>query len=305
MKTKPKELVVISGKGGTGKTSIAASFAALADRPVLVDCDVDAADLHLVLEPKVIHREDFSGGKRARVIAERCVGCGKCLELCRFGAVVFDGPGNGEIDGTYRIDPIACEGCGVCAWYCPAKAIEFGPVVNGEWYVSETRFGPMVHAKLGVAEENSGKLVSTVRKQAKELAEQRNLELVIIDGSPGIGCPVIASIGGADLVLVVTEPTLSGLHDMNRVAELTRHFGIPALVCVNKWDLNPQVASEIEQQARRRGLQPAGRVRYDRAVTEAQIRQQAVVEYQENGCAEDIRRVWTLVISELRKPKGG
>jgi MinD superfamily P-loop ATPase len=300
MASRPEELVVISGKGGTGKTSIVASFAALASgKAVMADCDVDAADLHLVLEPKIIRRERFSGGKRARIKSGHCTACGKCEELCRFDAISFDGPGNGRVDKTFRIDPIACEGCGVCAWFCVENAIEFGPVVNGEWYVSQTRHGPMVHAKLGIAEENSGKLVSTVRTEARKLAEQRGLEMVIIDGSPGIGCPVIASITGASLVLIVTEPTLSGQHDMERVADLARHFEIPSMVCVNKWDLNPQVADGIESWAGQRGIHVAGRVRYDRAVTEAQIRKQAVVEYQKDGCAQDVQEVWTAVRDRL------
>jgi len=301
METKPKELVVISGKGGTGKTSVVASFAVLAEGAVLADCDVDAADLHLVLEPKIVRREDFSGGKRARIVSERCTACGKCEELCRFDAILSDGPGNERVEKTFRIDPIACEGCGVCAWFCPEKAIEFGPVVNGEWFVSETRCGPMVHARLGVAEENSGKLVTTVRTEARRLAEERRLGTVIIDGSPGIGCPVIASVAGASLVLIVTEPTVSGRHDLERVADLARHFGTPAMVCVNKWDLNADVAAEIERHAIERGLTVAGRVRYDRAVTDAQIRKLSVVEYQQNGCAQDIRGVWTRVAERLRR----
>jgi len=301
MECKPKELVVISGKGGTGKTSIVASFAALAEKVVLADCDVDAADLHLVLEPKITRRESFSGGKRARIKPGHCTACGKCEEICRFDAIYFDGPGNGKVDKTFRIDPITCEGCGVCAWFCAENAIEFAPAVNGEWYVSDTRHGPMVHAKLGIAEENSGKLVSTVRKEAGAIAQQRGLDLVLIDGSPGIGCPVIASITGADLVLIVTEPTLSGLHDLGRVADVARHFEIAGMVCVNKWDLNPDVAAEIERQAKDRGLTVAGCVRYDRAVTEAQIRKQSVVEYQQNGCAGDIRQVWMVVHGELSK----
>jgi len=244
-----KELVMISGKGGTGKTSIVASFAALAEKAVLADCDVDAADLHLVLDPKTVERKKFSGGSRATIQAELCTACGKCEEICRFDAVCFDGPPNGAVDETCRIDPIACEGCGVCARFCPANAIGFGPVVNGEWFISQIRHGSMVHAKLGVAEENSGKLVSLVRTQAKKIAEDRNLDLVLIDGSPGIGCPVIASIAGADIALVVTEPTLSGLHDLRRVIDLTRHFGIGTLVCINKWDLNEDIAAQIEAQA--------------------------------------------------------
>jgi len=260
---------------------------------VLVDCDVDAADLHLLLQPKVQETHPFISGQEPVLDASRCVGCGRCEELCRFEAIRLSPAGQpGFVPG-------ACEGCGVCAWFCPEKAIEFGPVVNGEWFVSETRFGPMVHAKLGIAEENSGKLVSTVRAEARRLAEQRGLEMVIIDGSPGIGCPVIASITGANLVLIVTEPTLSGKHDMDRVADLTRHFGIPAVVCVNKWDLNPQIADEIESLAGRRRIRIAGRVRYDRAVTAAQLRRLSVVEYRQNGGAEDVRRVWSTLLREL------
>jgi len=296
-----KEFVVISGKGGTGKTSLVASFAALADNVVLADCDVDAADLHLVLDPTMVRRERFSGGSRARIKAGHCTACGKCEELCRFDAIFYDGPGNGKVDRTFRVDPISCEGCGVCAHFCTDNAIEFGPVINGEWFVSETRRGAMVHAKLGVAEENSGKLVSVVRSEAKRVAEDRKLNLVLIDGPPGIGCPVIASITGTDLVLAVTEPTLSGLHDLQRVMDLTKHFGIRTLVCVNKWDLNEDLTNQIETQARSVGADLAGRIRYDRVVTEAQVNRQSVVEYTNNGVAEDITSVWGEVSSALEE----
>jgi len=295
-----KELVVISGKGGTGKTSIVASFAALAESKVLADCDVDAADLHLVLEPEIEHTEDFSGGKRASIISERCNSCGKCYDVCRFDAVKRSADLDEAASVDYQIDPISCEGCGVCARVCPVDAIAFEPVINGQWYRSNTRHGPMVHAKLGIAEENSGKLVSLVRNHAKKIAEEKKLELVIIDGSPGIGCPVIASIAGADLVLVVTEPTQSGQHDLQRVAQLTRHFGIKMLVCVNKWDLNPDITAEIEAQAQQHGIEVAGRVRYDNAITEAQIKKLSVVEYSENGVAEDIRKLWITVSKVLK-----
>ena len=294
-----RELVVISGKGGTGKTSIVASFAALAQKAVLADCDVDAADLHLVLEPRILQRSQFSGGSRARIMPGHCTACGKCEEVCRFDAVFYDGPGNGRVKKTFRVDPIACEGCGVCAWFCAESAIEFAPANNGEWFISDTRHGPMVHAELGIAEENSGKLVSLVRTEAKKLAAKRNLDLAIIDGSPGIGCPVIASITGADLALVVTEPTLSGLHDLDRVTQLTRHFGIQTLVCVNKWDLNAELTSQIETDARRTGAEAVGNIRYDRAVTEAQIKGQAMVEYAETGAAEDIKELWSRVSGKL------
>ena len=294
-----KELVVISGKGGTGKTSIVASFAVLAKKAVLADCDVDAADLHLVLEPRILQRSQFSGGSRARIMPGHCTACGKCEEVCRFDAVFYDGPGNGRVEKTFRVDPIACEGCGVCAWFCAENAIEFAAVNNGEWFISDTRHGPMVHARLGIAEENSGKLVSIVRAEAKKFAAKRKLDQVIIDGSPGIGCPVIATITGADLVLVVTEPTLSGLHDLGRVAQLTKHFGIQTLVCVNKWDLNAELATEIESNARPIGVEAVGRIRYDRAVTEAQINGQALVEYTETGAAEDIKGLWSRVSAKL------
>ncbi len=290
-----KELVVISGKGGTGKTSIVASFAALAENCVLADCDVDAADLHLVLEPQIISRQDFSGGSRAEIVPENCTACGECMRVCRFDAVIKD-----PATGRYHIDPIACEGCGVCSWFCTDKAIKFGPVVNGELYISSTRRGPMLHAKLGVAEENSGKLVSAVRREARRVAEEQKRELIIVDGSPGIGCPVIASLAGADFVLVVSEPTVSGLHDLGRVAELLKHFQIRGAVCINKWDLNPGQSSEIEKHAVASGLSVAGRVRYDRAFTEAQIMRQALVEYRSDGSAADIRAVWTLVSGELQ-----
>jgi len=299
-----KELVIISGKGGTGKTSIVASFATLAQNAVLADCDVDAADLHLVLEPKIVTRDTFSGGSRAKIVAERCLGCGQCEEVCRFDAVSFQAGGESGRKKTYRVDPVACEGCGVCAWFCPQKAIEFAPAINGEWFISETRVGPMVHAKLGVAEENSGKLVSLVRERARETAKTGGRDLILIDGSPGIGCPVIASITGADLALVVTEPTLSGLHDLERVTDLTSHFRVETLVCINKWDINEELTAEIEAKARQRGVHVAGRVRYDQSATRAQIEKQSIVEYSENGIAADITALWNAVRAALAVEKG-
>jgi len=292
-----KELVVISGKGGTGKTSLVASFAALAEEKVLADCDVDAADLHLVLEPKTLHRENFCGGKTARILSDKCTACGRCQEVCRFDAVEEnDEPTAGH---GFSINPVACEGCGVCVWNCPEEAIAFEDAINGEWFISETRCGPMVHARLGIAEENSGKLVSLVRNQAKQLAETRDLNLIIVDGSPGIGCPVIASITGANMVLVVTEPTLSGKHDLERVAELTRHFAIPTVVCINKWDLYPKIAHEIEQEAQGQDMKVVGMVRYDKAITKAQVVGSSVVEYTGGAVAEDIKSLWRHVLYEL------
>jgi MinD superfamily P-loop ATPase len=300
-----KEIVVISGKGGTGKTSIAASFAALAKNAVLADCDVDAADLHLILQPDVKQTRDFSGGRRATVITEKCIGCGRCEEVCNFDAALFNGPANEVAERTYTIDPIACEGCKVCVEFCPVNAIEFKDAVNGQWFISDTRFGPMVHAKLGIAQENSGKLVSLIRKEAKRIAAEQNKNFIIVDGSPGIGCPVIASITGADLVLVVTEPTLSGQHDLDRVIELTEHFGIPTAVCVNKYDINPEIAEAIEKRAVEKNLGVTGKIAYDVAVTKAQIAAKTIVEYSSDGLKDQIVSLWDSVLKmlEMRKTK--
>ena len=282
-----RELVVISGKGGTGKTSILASFAVLSGRSVLADCDVDAADLHLVLAPEVRRREVFRSGNEAVIRPELCDGCGKCADLCRFAAVSR----TGNYGGRYRIDPTACEGCGVCVRHCPRGAIEFPERVCGEWFVSDTRCGPMVHARLRPAAENSGKLVATVRQEARRLAESEGFDQVLVDGPPGIGCPVISSVTGAAAVLAVSEPTVSGEHDLQRVLELCRHFSIPAAVCMNKWDLNPQMTERIEGQAASGGARVLGRIPYDRAVTAAQLEARTVVELG-GPAAEAIRRIW-------------
>ncbi len=295
-----KEIVVISGKGGTGKTSIVASFAALAKGAVLADCDVDAADLYLVLEPDIKQTHDFSGGKLAVISTAKCIGCGRCEEVCNFDAAVFNGPANDVAERTYTIDSIACEGCGVCVHFCPVDAMEFKDAINGQWFISDTRFGPMVHAKLGITEENSGKLVSLIRKQAKRIATEQNKHLIIVDGSPGIGCPVIASITGADLVLVVTEPTISGQHDLDRVIELTKHFRIPTAVCINKYDINVKIAKAIEKKAGERDLKVVGKIAYNTEVTKAQIAAKSIVEYSSNGLKEQIVSLWE-AISDILK----
>ncbi|MFH1135139.1 MAG: ATP-binding protein [Pseudomonadota bacterium] len=283
------ELVIISGKGGTGKTSLTASLAVLAEKAVIADCDVDAADLHLVLSPVVRERREFRSGREAIIISEKCSGCGVCRDLCRFEAVgLVVGPAGREV---MAVDPFSCEGCGVCVRFCPEEAIAFPERLCGEWMISSTRCGPMVHARLGVAAENSGKLVSTVRREARRIAEEGRHPLILVDGPPGVGCPVIASVTGATKVLAVTEPTVSGEHDLERVLALTRHFGVPTLVCVNKWDINPDMAERIEVKAREAGATIAGRIRYDREVTAAQIRKQAVVET-DCPAAGDILALW-------------
>lgn len=296
-----KEIVIISGKGGTGKTSLVASFASLAKNVVLADCDVDAADLHLLLAPDVKQTVDFSGGKLASIVTESCIGCGQCREVCNFDVPVLDGPGNNIVEKTYRIDPISCEGCSVCVHFCPVDAIRFEEAINGQWFISETRFGPMVHARLGVAQENSGKLVSLIRKKAKLIATERNNDLIIVDGSPGIGCPVIASITGADLVLIVTEPTLSGRHDLDRVVELTKHFNIPTVICINKYDINLKITDQIKRAANERNLQIAGKIAYDSAVTKAQIAARSIVEYSNGSLKGQIISLWESVLGVLQE----
>ncbi len=289
-----KELVIISGKGGTGKTSVTASLAVLADNAVVADCDVDAADLHLVLGPEIKEKHIFKSGREAVVNPDKCENCGICALYCRYNAVRSYKDTNGR--SLVRIDPIACEGCGVCVRFCPEKAIDFPERVCGEWMISQTRCAPMVHARLGVAAENSGKLVSLVKSEARKLAERERCEMVIVDGPPGIGCPVIASLTGADRVLVVTEPTVSGEHDLERVLKLTSHFEIPSAVCVNKWDLNEQMTERIEARAVDLGAEITGRIRYDKGVTAAQVQAKAVVET-DAASAADIRAIWDYIKS--------
>jgi len=284
-----KELVVISGKGGTGKTSIVAAFAALSKSKVLADCDVDAADLHLVLDPKIRHRETFTGGSVARIKTDECNQCNVCRTLCRFDA----------IDRNFKVDEIACEGCGVCYDVCPCGAVEFVRKTAGEWYISDTRQGLMVHAKLGIAEDNSGKLVSVVRSQAKKIAEENNLELIIIDGSPGIGCPVIASMAGVNLALIVTEPTLSGIHDLERIAALAKHFGSRSVVCINKFDINPDMTSQIEKWCSWKRIALAGKISFDPIVTKAQIAGVSVIEYSSGRTSMEINKLWNWISRKL------
>jgi MinD superfamily P-loop ATPase len=279
-----KQLTVISGKGGTGKTTILASLAALAKRAVLVDADVDAADLHLLLKPQIHRREPFVASQVAVIDPEKCDQCGKCAEACRFDAI-----------RDSRVDPISCEGCGVCLHVCPRGAILMKEVQSGEWFISQTRYGPMVHAKLGVAQENSGKLVTLIRREAQRIAREGNYRLILIDGPPGIGCPVIASLGGVDAALVVTEPSLSGIHDLERVLEVCRHFQVPAWVCVNKWDINPENTRRIEEYCREKGSPVIGEIPFDPLVTRAMISERTILEYAPSMVGREIENIWIRV----------
>ncbi len=287
-----KEITVISGKGGTGKTTVVGSLACLARNKVLVDNDVDAADLHLLLTPAVREGHDFVGGTKATIEAEKCAACGKCAEACHFNAIRFDGPANDVVGKTYRIEPLACEGCGLCPLVCPVDAIRSEKNMTGRWYVSGTAYGPMVHARLGIAEENSGRLVAQVRNRAGQLAEELKQELILGDGPPGTGCPVIASISGTDLVVIVTEPTVSGVHDMERVMNLAAHFGVPAVVVINKSDINSEQAHRIEDIAKTHGSRVIGRIPFDRAVNDALMAGKTVIEYGKGSAEEAIRDVW-------------
>ena len=286
-----KELLILSGKGGTGKTTVAGAIAALAHHKVLADCDVDAADLHLILSPTVRQEHEFTSGVKAVVDEERCSGCGKCEEVCRFGAVT--------LDDVSWIDPLSCEGCGVCAWFCPEEAISLEDNKCGWWFRSDTPYGPMIHARLDIGEENSGKLVALVKREARNTAEQLDKKLIVVDGPPGIGCPVIASMSGADMVLVVTEPTSSGLHDLERVADLAAHFKGPASICINKWDLNGDMAEKIRQYCESRGLDVAGMVPFDELFVESVVQGMPAVKASEGPGAAAVRQMWDRLENRL------
>ena len=284
-----KELVVLSGKGGTGKTSIVASFAALAKDKVLTDCDVDAADLHLLLRPHTVRTEEFWSGQTARIDKNLCTECGLCTDVCRYSAISSD----------FKVDPISCEGCRFCFNVCPEDAVEMQENLAGQWFVSDTEYGPLVHAKLGIAQENSGKLVAVVRQNARELAQERDIDLVISDGPPGIGCPVISSLTGADLALLITEPTLSGIHDLERVIGTCRHFGVPALVCINKYDINKENTAKIEAFCHDLQLPPVSKIPFDNVVTESLVKGLPVVEYSGGEAAREIKSLWRSVSAAL------
>jgi MinD superfamily P-loop ATPase len=277
-----KQLIVLSGKGGTGKTSIVAALATLAKGIVVADCDVDAADLHLILTPEVNRIEDFHGSKVAVLDREKCTQCDECRQACRSDAIGED----------LTIDVFRCEGCGLCAYLCPTSAIELKPRLSGHFYTSSTRMGPMAHAALDPGEGNTGKLVSKVRQTAQDLSEQNGRELIIIDGSPGIGCPVIASLTGANAVLVVIEPTLSGIHDLERVLALARHFCIRSYICINKFDLNEAMSQRIEKYGEENGSEIVGRIPYSDDVTEAMIQAKSIIEYRDGPVADEIKNMW-------------
>jgi MinD superfamily P-loop ATPase len=282
-----KQVTILSGKGGTGKTTITASFSALSEDAVFADCDVDASNLHLLLNPEIKENIEFRGLNVAEINPERCIQCGKCMELCRFNAIT-----------DYTVDPIHCEGCKVCVVNCPVEAIEYKPRVSGYAYISETKYGPMSHARLTPGMENSGKLVTLVRQNASKIAEEHEKSLVLVDGSPGIGCPVIASIANVDASIVVVEPTLSGIHDLKRALELLAHFEIQPYVIINKYDINEQNTSDLEEYCRANEIHLLGKIPFDPTVTNSMVQGTPVVEYApESSASNAIIGVWKRFIS--------
>jgi MinD superfamily P-loop ATPase len=291
-----KEIVIISGKGGTGKTSVTAALASISKPITLVDCDVDAADLHLVTQPQRTHEAAFIGGKKARIDSERCEACGTCYYNCRFNAIRFDSDSD---TAAFIIDAHKCEGCGACVPCCPHDAIQMNPVENGRWFISETAYGPMVHAKLGPGEDNSGKLISLLRKEAKQIATRAGHQIILCDGSPGIGCPVIASLTGASLAVVVAEPSLSGHHDALRVMKVAKQLHVPLIVAVNRWEMNPELATAIETDASQLGVTQFQRIREDHSFLEAQFQQTTVIDIPNAPASKDLRALWELCTTSV------
>ena len=297
-----KQVVILSGKGGTGKTTISSMLAYEIDQdvtvknPIFADADVDASNLELILAPKQVHKEYFSGGKVAIFHPENCIGCQRCVHLCRFDAITTGPESNFDI----QIDPMSCEGCALCAIACPRGAITMEPMTNGEWYQSQSRFGDLFHANLYPGQENSGKLVTQVRQSANEFSKDTDADLLLIDGPPGIGCPVIAAVTGVDLAVIVTEPTLSGLHDMQRIIETVEHFNTPSLVIINKSGLNERVSTDIWEFCHQHGIAVIAEIPFEQELTNAIINAQTIQEYTpSNPLTNTFHQIWMEVKSKL------
>jgi MinD superfamily P-loop ATPase len=296
-----KQLVTLSGKGGTGKTSVAAAFAYLAAegddpfRAILVDADVDASNLELVLSPTVLETHEFMGGGMAVIDPETCEGCGSCADVCRFEAIAY----RSTHEKPPIVDPIACDGCAACVYQCPTQAIRMEPQVAGQWFRSGSRYGPLFHAALRPAQENSGKLVTMVKQQARLLALDEDYDLIIVDGPPGIGCPVISAASGADLALIVAEPTAAGVHDLERVLGTTEYFGLRALVCINKADLHPEGTAAIEAFCCERGIEVVGHIPFDTVVTQAMVQGVPVTAYGDGPVVQALRIIWDQLLVAL------
>jgi len=285
-----KQITVLSGKGGTGKTTITASFAVLAKKAVVADCDVDAPDLHVLLHPEILETQEFKGSKLAVIDEGKCIKCGLCREKCRFKAITQD----------LTVDPFSCEGCSVCTIVCPVNAITLTERISGHAYISKIKYGFMAHAMLSPGEANSGKLVTLVKQNAKILTEKEKIDLIIIDGPPGIGCPVIASVTGIDAGLVVTEPTMSGIHDLKKALQLLRHFNVKPFVCVNMYDVNTDNTEKILNYCKENGIKVVGRIPFNSKVTEAMVAGKTIIEYSpKSDVAKEIVAMWSQLLAEL------
>jgi MinD superfamily P-loop ATPase len=284
-----KKILVISGKGGTGKTILTASFASIAKNKIIVDCDVDAANLYLLLNPVIRKKEVFMGGNEAEIDQEKCTKCGRCVEICRFEAINVASDGKNK---SYTIDPLSCEGCGACFYGCPAEAISLEEQKNGDWFISDTSYGPFVFAKLDIAAENSGRLVSKIKEEASKLSRGWKYDYTILDGPPGIGCPVIASLAGVDLAVLVTEPTLSGMSDVERVMKVAEHFGVETKVVINKYDINIENSKTIEDICANKGIQIAGKIPFSENVPKSIVKRIPYVEFADDLVSDKIREVW-------------
>jgi MinD superfamily P-loop ATPase len=283
-----KQIAVVSGKGGTGKTTITASFAALSHDIVIVDCDVDAATLHLLLHPQIMETQEFKGSKLAVIDRTKCAECGLCRDACRFDAISND----------LKIDPFLCEGCGVCVVVCPQAAVSLQERISGYAFISKTKYGTMSHARLNPGEANSGKLVTLVRHNARQIAEKENRKLILIDGPPGIGCPVIASVSGVNVGLVVTEPTMSGIHDFKRALQLLNHFHVLPFVCINMYDINKKNTQRIVKFCEKSRVEVAGKIPFDPLVTEAMVAGKTIAEYSpKSAVSQEIETIWKKVAS--------
>ena len=297
------EIVIASGKGGTGKTSLVGSLAHLARESVIVDCDVDAANLHLLIKHEVKENHEFSTSNCASIDMAVCSSCGLCHELCRFNAIdkLYDAGSIGEY--RYRVEPLACEGCGLCVHACPSEAIAFKPVLSGHWYRSDSVYGPFFHGRLGIAQGNSGRLVSLLRGKARESSQNLGLDTILIDGPPGIGCPVIASITGANYLLIVTEPSKSAIHDMERLVKLAEHFRIPTAVCINKCDINEMLTAQVKRYAETLGIPVLGEIRFDQVFIDTQIMGQPYIASAVGPNADAIRKMWAKITESITETK--